>query len=156
MTVNVKGYKLATTSAGNCIWAYLGGEVDISGNMEFGASAGDHVTASEGGRAIFTTGCTAYKISGAAVNHWHVYGGGEIIAQNMTVTITGTPAFSGNFCGSAQGVVYCSGDTFSGSATGNRYLAWKVGLIDTNGAGTTYLPGNAANGSTGTVGGQYY
>ena len=156
LTVAVKGFKLSTTSAGNCIWGYLGGEVDIIGNMEFGASAGDHVTASEGGRSIFTTACTAYKITGNAVNHWHVYGGGEIIAQNITVTLTGTPAFSGNFAGSAQGGIYCLGDTFSGSATGNRYLDWKLGLIDTNGAGTTYLPGNAANGSAGTYGGQYY
>ena len=156
LTVAVKGFKLATATAGNCIWGYLGGEVDITGNMEFGSCAGDHVTASEGGRSIFTTACTAYKISGGAVNHWHVYGGGEIIAQNMTVTLTGTPAFSGNFAGSAQGGIYCLGDTFSGSATGNRYLDWKLGLIDTNGGGSTYLPGNAANGSAGTYGGQYY
>jgi hypothetical protein len=43
--------------------------------------------------------------------------------------------------------------TFTGSATGPRYRADSLGLIQTNGAGATYLPGNSA-GST-SAGGQY-
>jgi hypothetical protein len=44
-------------------------------------------------------------------------------------------------------------DTFSGSATGARHSVTGNGYLFTNGAGASYLPGNAA-GSTAS-GGQY-
>jgi hypothetical protein len=43
--------------------------------------------------------------------------------------------------------------TYSGAATGSRYGAALNGVIQTNGGGATYFPGNSA-GST-SVGGQY-
>jgi HK97 family phage major capsid protein len=50
-------------------------------------------------------------------------------------------------------LVHAFGHTFSGSATGTRYLANGNAVVFTNGGGASYLPGNAA-GSTAT-GGQY-
>lgn len=65
--------------------------------------------------------------------------------QGFTLTLTGTPAFSTAFavC-SRSATLIIRGDTFTGSATGKRYDVTLNGVIDTNGAGSTYLPGNSA------------
>jgi hypothetical protein len=73
---------------------------------------------------------------------------------SKTITITGTPAFTGEFALARRvAAIQCNGNTFSGSATGVRYLADNNGVIFTNGGGATYLPGDSA-GSTAS-GGQY-
>lgn len=146
----VGGIDFRTTTAGNCIWAYKGSNIIVDGAIIMGACAGDHFVATEGGLIEITTN---YTINGSAVNHWHAFGRGEIICQNRTITLTGTPAFSGNFAGNAFAIHFVSGNTFSGSATGSRYLVHKNGVIDTNGGGATYLPGNSTVGAA--TGGQY-
>lgn len=84
----------------------------------------------------------------------NAYRGGSIVVQNVTVTLTTTPAFSWAFCGvEALGLVAFNGTVFSGAATGARYSVASNAVIDTGGAGATYLPGNAAG--TATTGGQY-
>jgi hypothetical protein len=146
--IQVSGIEFRTTTAGTCLWAWKNSGIIVAGPIRFGASAGDHFLASEGGLIEINAD---YTIAGNAVNHWHVFGGGEIICQNRTITLTGTPAFSGNFAGNAQAAHYISGNTFSGSATGSRYLSHKNGVIDTAGGGANYLPGNVA-GTTATGG----
>ena len=80
---------------------------------------------------------------------------GRIFGQGgVTVTITGTPGFSGAFAEADDlGFVNYNGPIFSGAATGKRYGATLNGVIDTNGAGATYFPGNV--GGTTATGGQY-
>lgn len=75
--------------------------------------------------------------------------------DGITVTLSGTPAFSVAFAtASRAGVVQVNANTYSGSATGTRYAASTNGVIFTNtGGSATYLPGNGA-GTTAT-GGQY-
>lgn len=69
------------------------------------------------------------------------------------VTLVGTPAitFVGFYV--EYGSTIQIETTFSGSATGKRYSADTNGIIQTFGAGATYLPGNVAG--TTTAGGQY-
>lgn len=62
-----------------------------------------------------------------------------------TATITGTPAFAVFVSAIDHGYVRISSAvTFSGSATGNRYGASGLSLIQTNGAGANFFPGNNA------------
>jgi hypothetical protein len=72
----------------------------------------------------------------------------------MTITLSNTPDFSGlGFC-NAQYASQCivNGNTFPGTvATGKHYMVSENSLIKTNGAGETYLPGNAT-GSMATQG----
>lgn len=151
LIVDIGGFTLRTTTAGNCVWAYRGGMINVSGAVRMSTSAGDHFTSTEGGLIEILAN---YTISGSAVNHWHAYDLGKIICQNKTITFTGGQAFSGNFAGNAQAAHYVDGCTFAGTGpTGSRYLVHKNGVIDTNGGGATYLPGNSTNGTA--TGGQY-
>ena len=150
--VVVKDLELRTTTAGNCL--AVSGPCRVSySNVRFGACASAHLLADRTGY-IRCTG--SYAIVGAAVYHWHCTNGPGLIfiTGGNTVTITGTPAFSGVFAATGNNAsIVCGGLTFSGSATGTRYSATTNGVINTNGGGASYLPGNAV-GSTGT-GGQY-
>jgi hypothetical protein len=93
-----------------------------------------------------------YSISGNAALHIYLGNSSVMLLQSRTITLSGTPAFAGAFCQ----VLYCSqliinANTFSGSATGTRYSVALNSIIETGGAGATYLPGNAA-GATATGG----
>jgi hypothetical protein len=74
------------------------------------------------------------------------------IPAAKTITLTGTPAFNQFVYGSRIGLLQVCLATFSGSATGMRYLIDTNSVIFTN-AGATFLPGNAAG--TLLSGGQY-
>jgi len=149
--VTVKGFKVTTTTAGSVFYASYGGIIFFD-KMDFGASAGAHITASDFGEVAATLS-SSYTISGGAPIHAHAYFSAVITLAYNTITVSGTPAFSSYFAGTAFGYISFEGTTFSGSATGTRYLAHKNGVIDTNGGGASFLPGNAS-GSTAT-GGQY-
>jgi len=67
----------------------------------------------------------------------------------VSVTLSGTPAFSSSYAYAGSGaVLQLHATTFSGSATGPRYTATALGVVFVGGAGASYLPGNAAG--TGT------
>lgn len=141
----VRGFKLTTTTSGYSLYANNGSSV-VYNSIDFGASAGGHIFANNGSFAF----CTGnYTISGSAPWHWAVDNGSILTSNSDTITLSGTPAFSTAFAYAARnGVMKVDGNTFSGSATGKRYQAENGGAISTNGAGTSYLPGNSAG--TGT------
>ncbi|MGH6922224.1 MAG: DUF2793 domain-containing protein [Propylenella sp.] len=120
-------------------------------NVEFNTGYFTHIRAADYG-IVEATGNYSI-IAGASVHWWAVTG--QIRVVGRTVTLTGTPAFSGAAFALCQrlAAMVVSGNTFSGSATGKRYDVSENADIFTNGGGATYLPGNAA-GSTAT-GGQY-
>jgi len=86
------------------------------------------------------------EIVGGAGHHLFASGPGSIIrASGRTITLTGTPAFSAAFVHAEEmGMVRPTSLTFVGSATGKRYIAERVSLIQTNGQSSTYLPGDTA------------
>ena len=115
-------------------------------NIDFGAVGHSHINAEGAGAAIVQVG--AYAISGGATVHWYAQLSGQISAQIGARTLTGTPAFSNTFAQALNLGSIIVQSTFSGSATGKRYNAATGGLIETYGAGTSFLPGNSAG--TGT------
>lgn len=147
---SLRGMKLTSATA-------VGYGINISGgsrvefqNMNFGSITTYHVRAVDGA-TLEVTG--DYTISGGAVGH--VVASSSIVrCQSRTITLSGTPAFSGQFANAtAAGYYIASGLTFSGSATGPRYSATLNGVVNTAGGGASYFPGDSA-GSTAT-GGQY-
>lgn len=146
------GLKLSTNGSGAGVAALTGGVVMLSGAMEFGAVAGPaHLHADSGGKIIAAVN---YTISGAAAAHAAASNTGMVQVTGGTLTLAGTPAFTNFAAASLLGLVQISGVSFAGSgATGVRYRASGNGVVNCNGGGANYLPGNAA-GTTAT-GGQY-
>ncbi len=136
----VEGVKLTTTTSGVGLLAVRGGEIKF-GNVDFGSCAGFQKEANDHGR-IYNNG--NYSISGGAVAHEHCNNQSYILNLSATVTITGTPAFSSYFVGVASAQVQYVSVTYSGSATGQRFLVHQNGVITAASQSLTYLPGNAA------------
>lgn len=83
----------------------------------------------------------SYEAASAAAFKQHSKGSGKIDP--------GTPAFSTAFAQCEMlGYILCANTTFSGSATGSRYAVSNGGVINSNGGGTSLLPGSSAG--TGT------
>lgn len=140
---------LQTTTSGHGM--LVAGSALLFSNLRFGSIAGNQISVNRAGSAVATGN---YAIVGGAQTHVWTESGAIAFLNNRTVTLTGTPAFSLAFAGAEEcGSVTIDNNTFSGSATGPRYLARINGVINTNGGGANYLPGNSA-GSTAT-GGQY-
>lgn len=147
----VQGFKITATTAGSAIYASTGATISL-GKMEFGACAYYHVQAADGGKINFTV---SYSMSGNSTSHWRADQTGVIeTTDSITITLTGTPAFTA-FCWAVdEGYVNANSLTFSGSATGSRYTVSGNATIYTNGGGASYLPGNSAGSSAN--GGVYY
>lgn len=147
--LTVKDLKVTTTTNGHGLYASNGGKILFS-NINFGACGTSHFRSDDGG----AIGCSEnYSITGNATRHMFTTAG-IVRVQNVTVTLTGTPAFSTAFADcTTVGVIVANNNTYSGSATGARYKVTLNGVINVVGGGANYFPGNAA-GSVAT-GGQY-
>ena len=145
--IKVQDLKMQTTTAGDCLGAYEYSVIEFT-NVEFGACATHHCEAWRYGQV---NGIGSYTISGGAISHMHAYSMAYISIVSLTVTLTGTPAFSSWFTGNSQSNIACAAVTFTGAATGTRYLVHKNGVTDTSGGGASFFPGNAS-GSTATGG----
>ncbi|MBX9829629.1 MAG: hypothetical protein K2Y27_32140 [Xanthobacteraceae bacterium] len=143
----------STATTGHAIFAEGGSSLIQFQGIEFGAmdgggGAGRHIYANRGA-AIAANG--AYTITGAALYHFSASAGANIFCK-QAVTLTGTPAFTRFADASLGGTMRVDG-TYSGAATGVRYLADTNSVIWVVGGGASFLPGNSA-GSV-TNGGQY-
>lgn len=153
---NITIQNLQVQSAGgvSCLLANVYSQIVIGAGIIFGAASGSgfHCNADGG----YISGNQNYTISGGGAEHWLAQAGGIIGLQSITITLSGTPAFSNAFAvASDAGRILCASNTFSGSATGSRYNSVGNGNIETNGAGSTYLPGNAGGTGTTTIVGYY-
>lgn len=150
-TWTIKDLTIGNTGSSYCLRASNGGSLIIN-NVIFGtATGGYHLASSYGGR-IFAA--SNYTITGGAYAHIYAFQGGVVNITGRTITLTGTPTFvtAFIFTESIAATTYAS-NTFSGTATGSKYNARKLGLIDVGGASTSYLPGSTSG--TTTSGGQY-
>lgn len=149
VTFTASGNGTSSPAQGYGILSQTAGTVSLA-NCAFGACSTGQIFSSQGGNVGVTgpasfTGSTPFSL-GVGV-------GSLLSISGTTITVTGlnvSSAFAVAF-GPAQ--ISAIGNTFSGSATGPRYTATQNGVINTNGAGSTYLPGSTS-GSTST-GGQY-
>jgi len=151
--LSVSGLK-GTTSSLQCFSVDTKSVLTIEGNMEFGTCSSVHLLAQNNGLIRGGSAFTGYTISGGAARHWQATSQGTVFFGGSTITITGTPAFSSQFALAQRlGYLQATGITFSGSATGTRYLSDLNSVIYTNGGGASYLPGDVAGSATN--GGQY-
>lgn len=148
--LTIKDLKVQTTTSGRGIYQNGGGTIYYK-NINFGACANEHIATDS---TLGLVGCIGnYAISGGATNHLFSGKGSFISCNSVTVTITNTPAFTQFAQASAASNIESTGVTFSGGATGVRYISQLNAVINTGGGGANYFPGDSA-GSTAT-GGQY-
>lgn len=129
------------------------GTLTLAGGLIFKATAAYwHLNATRGS-TITVTG--NYTISGNPA-------GGHVIADlcsnvvyrsGRTITLSGTRNFvvftSVGRCSAIDFYNYGTRVVWSGSATGQRYTVGPTCIIDTNGGGTSYLPGNSSGSGSG-------
>ena len=137
----IRGFKLTTTTSGFGLYAIDALAEFHCGNLDFGSVAYSHMVAYRGSLISIDQD---YAISGGAQYHLTAQIGSKIDCQYRTITLTGTPNFSGAFVYAIYGsTIMANNNTYSGAATGQRYLADGLSLIATGGA-ATYFPGDAA------------
>lgn len=132
-----------TTSAPAAIVSYSGALVRIY-NLRFDSGWSIHLAAEGGGQIHIMS---SYAIVAGAGTHMYA-DGGKIVneAGGITVTLTGTPAFTTQFAYADHGGlirIRLSQVTYSGAATGKRFSALNVSAIETFGGTSTYFPGDA-------------
>ena len=147
---------ISTTGSGNngnaVEVAYSSSAVTIGAGINFGSCYGNHLSNTQQGWINIQDN---YTISGGAGSHFSG-GPGSVISvagSANTVTLTGTPAFTTFAVQQGPGEMDIGGLTFSGSATGTRYSVTRNGVINTNGGGASFLPGNIVGSFA--SGGQY-
>jgi hypothetical protein len=105
----------------------------------------------------------SYTINGGGYGHYYAYSNGRIQRFDpsvpATVTLTGTPAFTIFAIASRGGIIdlnpYANSFVFSGSATGQRYLAESTGIIQSSTGGSNYYPGSTPGSVTTSTYGIY-
>jgi len=145
----IEGFKFTNATSGSHIKIY-NTYLELGAN-DYGAATAAHVWTEQNAYVEFTAN---YTISGGGTRHLFATTGAVIVCSSRTVTLTGTPAFSTAFIvGSRCSVFNLNLNTYSGSATGARYLLTYNAIADVAGAGASYLPGNSVGATL--YGGQY-
>jgi hypothetical protein len=143
----VEDMELRTAGGGHCLTALGGAQIRFA-NLRFGPAAGAHMRAELAGM-VEATG--DYQIVGGATQHHNCGLGGFLRVTGRAVTLTGTPAFT-TFAAAATGSqLNLIGNTYTGAATGKRYVAALNAVIVAGGA--AYLPGSISGEVS--SGGQY-
>lgn len=122
------------------------------GNVSFGSAATSHIY-SFGGSINISAG---YSITGAVgTAHIQIANSGNIVCTTRTITITGNPSLV-TFINVRRGsYAQITGNTFTGTCTGRRFVVGPQSVIETGTADVNHLPGT----TTGTVseyGGYYF
>lgn len=130
-----------TLTGGASLLAVHNSSVRFRG-INFGTATSDHILAA-GNAVVIAAG--AYTISGGAKIHAHATSKGNFTAEDIAITLTGTPAFSEEFCGVNFAFVSFIGSVFTGAATGKRYFVHFGGVLLVGGTDArTRLPGSVA------------
>jgi hypothetical protein len=146
-SIVVKYLQPRAQASGQCILANTKATIKFDHLVFPSVSGGAHLMAQTGG-VIIAVG--DYTIAGGAAYHASSQAlFSSIRATGLTITITGTPAFSSSFVNGVQisGLQFTN-NTYNGSATGVRYDIQNNSFLQINGA---TLPGNSA-GTTATGG----
>lgn len=128
--ISIQGFKITTTTSGRGIHVSGDAQLNIIGNMDFGACVGGHIACEHLGK--IGVQAASYTISGGGPYHMQAGASGHISASSTgTITLSGTPAFTTGFVvANTNGIVQLAAvTTFSGSATGPKYRASLNGVI---------------------------
>jgi hypothetical protein len=161
VTFTMIGFQFTSTALGVALAAQVGGAYVAFGACDFAAypAGGIHLLADTGGLGGMNAPYNWYSISGGTGYHMAANGGsGALIitpSSNQTITLVGNPNFAGAFCwvDSNSYARFWTRTTFSGAATGTKFICTANGVINTHGAGASYLPGSIAG--VYNTGGQY-
>lgn len=147
-TLIVQDMTLAPSAGMSLIADGAGARINFANVIFAGVGAGQYHMRILYGGIINTFG--NYTIAGGAARHISLETSAIFGSSGATVTLTGTPAFSGEFilCNAVCAAVLFS-VTFTGAATGKRYTLIGNSVLNSFGAGSasTYFPGNS-NGTT--------
>lgn len=131
--INIEGVRCVVNTSGTALYASALGQITISGAMDFGPSAGGHISANQNGKVI-AAGIN-YTVSGGAKYHYSAFGAGSIEAQatvSLSNGLTFTEAFAwASTLGSLQAI-----NTYPNYvATGKTYDVSFNAVIDSGGQG---------------------
>ncbi|MBS0536870.1 MAG: DUF2793 domain-containing protein [Proteobacteria bacterium] len=147
----VRGYALngikATSAGGVCFYVLNRGGLTLR-NVNFGGSPGGSAIYCNNNAAVVIDGNVS--VSGGYAYWLNCQNASVMQMQGVTMTLSGTPAFTNFVMVGACAVALLAGVTYSGSATGSRYSVSANGVVQ-SGGGT--LPGSTAG--TTASGGQY-
>lgn len=149
-SVIISNFRFSTSSI--AIHAIHHGEVIFGAGIQFAANTNYHMLTEAKG-SIYSR--NSYSIVGGSTYHMLAHESGSINLAGITVTLTGTPAFS-VVAYAAGGFIQYWANTFSGSATGQRYNVARGGICFVNGGGASYIPGSVAGAGGTTTGGGFY
>ncbi|MBE9193877.1 hypothetical protein IQ219_00705 [Synechocystis sp. LEGE 06083] len=148
----IKGFKLTNTSATDKAGIRSRYGVVKIANIDFGNhGAFNRHLWSDGGKILIEGN---YSITGGAYAHFSPQGAtAEIMSIGNTITLIGAPAISSFALANTTGTLILYLNTFTGSATGQKYNVSTNAVINTFGQSTGYLPGSSAG--TEATGGRY-
>jgi hypothetical protein len=155
------GLRLTTTGSAFTCLAVFGGIAEIK-NMQFGPASQYHLNANTGGQVYLNNGTITIEAGANAIAHLAANSGGFISYPGPTpsqwpfLVFTGGCSFSGAFITAnnlGTTALHYQSITNAGAVGGSRYQSTGNSVIDSQGGGPSYYPGNVA----GTVGsgGQY-
>lgn len=148
--LSIRYLKMQASGSGiSAIYVTSGARVLADGAIEFGGATYACVDCREGGQFVTPYGTGNITIAGGGAYAFYADTNSVISVRALTLTLTGTPAFSQMFfrCESG-GVAFVDSWSITGSATGVRYSAVRGGGINTNGGGASYFPGDSAGSAT--------
>lgn len=135
-----------TNPSWRALEVYSGAVVKLSTGCDFGAASNAQITVDGAGSQLYIA--ETYTISGGGTRHYNVINNGYAVKEagaSYTITVSGTPAFSGQFAYTeAGGIISLYNTTFSGAATGQRHYVGMLSSINTFGGGASFFPGNSA------------
>lgn len=136
----VESFKVSNAQGG-ALQASNNGDLNF-GNLVFGACASNgHIAAIHGGVVVAVSD---YRIEGNCPRHWHASRVGTVMVANRTITLANTPAFSDTFANaSINSNLNVTGNTFVGSATGVKYRAATLSVVNTGTGNVNALPGTS-------------
>jgi hypothetical protein len=152
----IEGFTVEASGANSAgLLGLFPGTILTFNQMNFGACSSAQLQADNGAFVgNISPGGGSYTISGGAKNHMSAIFAGVVQNEATSVALSGTPAFAGGFATAEDlGLVRSFGMVFSGTATGPRYTAFGNGVIETQGSGAAYFPGDTAG--TVSTGGVY-
>lgn len=146
-TFSIAGFDCSSSGAAyDAVTASNGAKISIVGNMTYGSCVRSHISALGSGSIVEIS--SGYTIRGGSTNHLFLsLGASEVIVPNaIPVTLTSTPNFSNQYASVSDNACLFTGNniTFSGVATGSKFVAYHGGVIFTNGSGVSYFPGSIA------------
>lgn len=120
-------------------------------NVDFGHCGGNQLYICEKSIAYLESN---YKITGSGKAHIHVEGNSSVFIKSENISTSNSPVFSLAFISITEmSLLQCKSTSFSGQVKGTRFSVQLNSLINTDGLGSSYFPGNKS-GNVGS-GGRY-